>query len=89
MRQSLLLGLSALSSIGTTVLVQDSPRQRLLNGLGLPANYCGLMGGKSLPFTPKPGDPNDDLVDSVGEDLDHKINTHICINGSNTRNVCV
>jgi hypothetical protein len=87
MRQSVLLGLSALSSIGITVPVQDSPRQRLLDGLGLPANYRGLMGGKPLPFTPEPRDPNDDFIDSVGEDLEHKMNTQFCINGPNTRNV--
>ncbi|KAF5018734.1 hypothetical protein F66182_9269 [Fusarium sp. NRRL 66182] len=61
---------SALLGACTGVPVQDSPRQRLLNGLGLPAGYRGVTGGKTLPFTPGHKDPNDNPVDSIGDDLD-------------------
>lgn len=52
------------------VPVQDSPRQRLINGLPIPSNYKGVTGGGRLPFTPGHRDPNDNAVDAIGEKLD-------------------
>lgn len=48
------------------VPIQDSPRQYLLNGLGLPAKYRK----NPLPYTPKHKDPYDEAVDAVGRNLD-------------------
>lgn len=59
-----LAGLS-LSEVGLAVPVQDSPRQRLLDGKPLPAKYR-----KTNPYTPGYRDPWDKAVDSVGEHLD-------------------
>ena len=50
--------------------VQDSPRQRLLNGLNISPEYNGVSGGAHLPFTPGHRDPYDKAVDSVGDKLD-------------------
>lgn len=62
--------LAAILSLCGCVPVEDSPRQRLLKGLGLPPSYRGVTGGKTLPFTPEHRDPDDNAVDSVGEHLD-------------------
>lgn len=70
MHAYLFFTVSALLSVCNGVPVQDSPRQRLLKGLELPAGYRGLTGGKRLPFTPGHKDSNDNPVDSVGDDLD-------------------
>ena len=69
--QARLLFVSALfCHLSGAVPVQDSPRQRLLDGLGLPGNYRSVLGGGRLPFTPGHKDPLDSPVDSVGDDLD-------------------
>lgn len=62
--------LPVLLDVCAGVPVQDSPRQRLLNGLKIPSNYRGVTGGKNVPFTPGHRDPVDKPVDSVGDDLD-------------------
>lgn len=61
---------SVLLDICAGVPVQDSPRERLLKGLGIPDNYRGVTGGKKIPFTPGDRDPYDSPVDSVGDKLD-------------------
>ncbi|KAK8088985.1 oxalate decarboxylase family bicupin [Apiospora hydei] len=61
----LVLG-AALSELGLAVSVQDSPRQRLLDGHPLPANF----GKNKSPHTPGFRDPLDKAVDSVGDKLD-------------------
>ena len=49
----------------------DSPRQRLLNGLDLPAKYGGGTSGRTgNPYTPDNKDPYDKAVDSIGDKLD-------------------
>jgi hypothetical protein len=52
----------------------DSPRQRLLNGLGLPSKFGSSSKtetpGKGVPYTPEHRDPYDRAVDAIGEDLD-------------------
>ncbi|KAK0737363.1 RmlC-like cupin domain-containing protein [Apiosordaria backusii] len=60
--KSLLLGAALVSSIP----VQDSPRQRLLDGKPLPAMYRS----KNPPYTPGHRDPYDSAVDAIGEGLD-------------------
>jgi len=64
-----LLLAAAAGQLASAVPVQDSPRQRLLDGKGLPNKFW-----KNLkPVNPyKPGfrDPLDKAVDSVGEGLD-------------------
>ncbi|KAJ3505998.1 hypothetical protein NM208_g16130 [Fusarium decemcellulare] len=70
MHSSLLFTISTLLSLSAAVPVEDSPRQRLLNGLKLPDNFKGLTGGKRLPFTPGHKDPLDKPVDSIGDELD-------------------
>lgn len=61
----LVLG-AALSELGRAVPVQDSPRQRLLDGQSLPSNY----GKEKSPYTPEFKDALDKAVDSVGDKLD-------------------
>ena len=63
-----LLGLS-LSELGRAVPVQDSPRQRLLDGKPLPLRYRTPKTG-APPYTPGNNDPWDRAVDAVGDDLD-------------------
>ncbi|KAF7563377.1 hypothetical protein G7046_g731 [Stylonectria norvegica] len=78
MHLQLLLGVSLMLEGCAGVPVQDSPRQRLMNGLGLPDNYRSVSGGKRLPFktgqkdpyTPGHKDPIDSPIDSVGDELD-------------------
>jgi oxalate decarboxylase family bicupin protein len=58
---------AALSDITAAVPIQDSPRQRLLDGKPLPAKYR-----KNPPNPYRPGfrDPYDSAVDSIGKKLD-------------------
>lgn len=70
MHVSLIFSLSAFLGTSYGIPVQDSPRQRLLNGLDIPSNYQGVTGGKRVPFTPGHKDPYDNPVDSIGDDLD-------------------
>ncbi|TQN65992.1 Oxalate decarboxylase OxdC, partial [Colletotrichum shisoi] len=51
---------------GLAIPVQDSPRQRLLDGKGLPTKYRAA----SSPYTPGHKDKYDGPVDSVGDELD-------------------
>lgn len=59
----------SLGEIGLAVPVQDSPRQRLLDGKPLPAKYRTAKTG-APPYTPGNRDPWDKPIDSVGDDLD-------------------
>jgi hypothetical protein len=58
---------AALSDLTAAVPIQDSPRQRLLDGKPLPAKYR-----KNPPNPYRPGfrDPYDSAVDSIGKKLD-------------------
>jgi hypothetical protein len=67
-RSSLLLLAVALGELGLTIPVQDSPRQRLLDGLQLPAAYRKTK--IVPPYTPGHRDPLDNAVDAVGDKLD-------------------
>jgi oxalate decarboxylase family bicupin protein len=67
---SLLLLGAALSELGLAVPVQDSPRQRLLDGLELPAKYRKTNSKAAPPYTPGNKDPLDKYIDTVGEKLD-------------------
>lgn len=68
LQNSLLLLSAALFELGIAIPVQDSPRQRLLDGKPLPVN---LRKSKlSSPYTPGFKDPLDKAVDTVGEKLD-------------------
>ena len=62
---SLLLFGATLNEVALAIPVQDSPRQRLLDGKPLPAKYR-----KSSPYAPGNKDPLDKFVDSVGDKLD-------------------
>jgi hypothetical protein len=62
----LLLG-AALCQLSSAVPVEDSPRQRLLLGLDLPAKY---RKDTAPPYTPGNKDPLDHAIDAVGDDLD-------------------
>ncbi|KAI5464396.1 RmlC-like cupin domain-containing protein [Mariannaea sp. PMI_226] len=70
MHSNLILGAALVPLLCNAVPVQDSPRQRLLDGLGLPSNYRSVSGGGRLPFTPGNKDPYDNAVDAVGDELD-------------------
>ncbi|KAK4151119.1 RmlC-like cupin domain-containing protein [Chaetomidium leptoderma] len=61
-----LLG-ATLSDLAATVPIQDSPRQRLLDGKPLPAKY---RKNPPPPYTPGHRDPYDSAVDAVGKKLD-------------------
>ena len=65
---SLLLLTVALSDLGIAVPVEDSPRQRLLNGLPLPPAYQKKKA--AAPYTPGNRDPLDRAIDAVGDKLD-------------------
>jgi hypothetical protein len=54
--------------IGLAAPVQDSPRQRLLDGLELPAKYRKT--NSAPPYTPGNKDPLDRAIDAVGDNLD-------------------
>ena len=56
-----------LANLGLSVPVQDSPRQRLLDGKPLPAKYRKTS---ASPYTPDHRDPYDGAVDSIGKDVD-------------------
>ncbi|KAL2024257.1 hypothetical protein VTK56DRAFT_9413 [Thermocarpiscus australiensis] len=62
---TLLLG-AAISELAAAVPIQDSPRQRLLDGKGLPAKYRK----NPPPYTPGHRDPYDNAVDAIGKNLD-------------------
>lgn len=63
----LALGASTLNHLASAVPVQDSPRQRLLDGKPLPARY---RKANNNPYTPGHRDPYDSAVDAIGEGLD-------------------
>ncbi|KAL2136475.1 hypothetical protein VTI74DRAFT_3494 [Chaetomium olivicolor] len=63
---AILLG-AALSELTAAVPIQDSPRQRLLDGKPLPAKY---RKNPPPPYTPGYRDPYDSAIDAVGEKLD-------------------
>ena len=65
-----LVSLALVCQLCAGVPIQDSPRQRLLNGLEISSGYNGISGGKHLPFTPGHRDPYDHPVDSVGDEID-------------------
>ncbi|KAH8597690.1 oxalate decarboxylase family bicupin [Bisporella sp. PMI_857] len=58
----------ALSELGHCVPVQDSPRQRLLDGKPLRSNLRKTK--NSPPYTPGNKDPYDNAIDAVGNKLD-------------------
>jgi hypothetical protein len=68
LRSSLLLLAVASSELGLAIPVQDSPRQRLLDGLQLPAAYRNTK--IAPPYTPGHNDPLDKAIDVVGDKLD-------------------
>ncbi|KAG4436225.1 hypothetical protein IFR05_008281 [Cadophora sp. M221] len=68
LQNSLVLLSAALFELGIAIPVQDSPRQRLLDGKPLQAN---LRKSKlSSPYAPGFKDPLDKAVDAVGDKLD-------------------
>jgi hypothetical protein len=68
LQNSLLLLGAVLSELILAVPVQDSPRQRLLDGHELPARYRNSK--PRNPYTPGNKNPWDKAVDAVGEKLD-------------------
>jgi hypothetical protein len=64
-----LLLAAAASELAQAVPVQDSPRQRLLDGKGLPDKFWKNL-KPANPYKPGFRDPLDSAVDSVGRDLD-------------------
>ena len=68
LQSSLLLLAITLSELGLAIPVQDSPRQRLLDGLELPAAYRKTK--IAPPYTPGNNDPLDKAIDTVGRKLD-------------------
>jgi len=68
-RSGALLLAAAAGQFAGAVPVQDSPRQRLLDGKGLPDKFWKNL-KPSNPYTPGFRDPLDSAVDSVGEKLD-------------------
>lgn len=67
LQTSLLVIGVALSEFGLAVPVQDSPRQRLLDGKPLPASY--RKKNAAPPYTPGHKDPLDKAIDAVGDNL--------------------
>ncbi|KAK3941971.1 RmlC-like cupin domain-containing protein [Diplogelasinospora grovesii] len=69
--RAVLLGV-AFSELSHAVPIQDSPRQRLLDGLDLPSKYRKQKDTESspLPYTPEHKDPYDGAIDSIGRELD-------------------
>jgi len=59
---------AALNGLVLAIPVQDSPRQRLLDGYELPAKYRKT--NIAPPYTPGNKDPLDRAVDAVGDNLD-------------------
>jgi hypothetical protein len=66
LRSSLVLLGAALGELGLAIPVEDSPRQRLLDGKPLPSKYTNAKN----PYKPGFKDPLDKPVDSVGDELD-------------------
>ena len=62
----LLVGLT-LNEFGLAVPIQDSPRQRLLDGKPLPGKYRKTA---KNPYAPGNYDPLDKSIDAVGRKLD-------------------
>lgn len=61
---------TAICQVCWAVPVQDSPRQRLLMGLDLPAKYRADKPAATPPYTPDHKDKYDHAVDAVGDKLD-------------------
>ncbi len=59
---------ATLSDLSAAVPIQDSPRQRLLDGKPLPAKY--RKSTPPNPYTPDYRDPYDKSIDAVGLGLD-------------------
>lgn len=68
LQNSLVLLSAALLELGIAIPVQDSPRQRLLDGKPLQANL--RKSRLSSPYAPGFKDPLDKAVDAVGDELD-------------------
>jgi len=66
--QSLLLLTIAFRDFATAVPLQDSPRQRFLDGQKLPDNF--FRKSKAKPYTPGNRDPLDKAIDAIGSELD-------------------
>jgi hypothetical protein len=66
----LLLSVALLSELALAIPVQDSPRQRLLDGHELPARYRNSKPKNTPPYTPGNRDPYDKAIDTVGDKLD-------------------
>lgn len=67
---SLLFIVATFVDLSIAVPVQDSPRQRLLDGKPLPAKYRKTKASSSNPYDPGHNDPLDKFVDAVGDKLD-------------------
>jgi hypothetical protein len=65
---SIVFLLVALSELCLAIPVQDSPRQRLLDGYELPAKFRKTK--NAPPYTPGNKDPLDKAIDTVGDQLD-------------------
>ncbi|KAK0716903.1 oxalate decarboxylase oxdC [Lasiosphaeria miniovina] len=68
---ALLLGAALAIPLATAIPIQDSPRQRLLDGHGLPAKYrkSKAAPAPAPPYTPGYRDPYDSAVDATGKHL--------------------
>ncbi|PNY29683.1 Oxalate decarboxylase OxdC [Tolypocladium capitatum] len=66
----LLLAAAGLAGLCAALPHQDSPRQRLLNGLALPDGLASKNPASGRPYTPGHRDPYDGKVDPIGDDLD-------------------
>jgi hypothetical protein len=69
LKQWLLLS-AVLSDLGSAIPIEDSPRQRLLDGKGLPASFKNKKSKGAPPYTPGNKDPLDKFVDVINDDLD-------------------
>lgn len=70
MQLSNLLGAGWLAGTALAVPVQDSPRQRLLDGKPLRMPVFSAKDRNSPPYTPGHRDPDDHAIDAVGDKLD-------------------
>lgn len=66
LKNSLLILGATLGELGLAVPVQDSPRQRLLDGKPLPSKYRKT----DNPYRPGYKDPLDKAIDAIGDELD-------------------